>query len=182
MIYNEAERTIAADRLLLRPFRETDVDRVAELCSSSELHKGVLYLPWPYTVECARVWIEGHADNFSAERSYEFAVTDRETGCLYGCIGLFHHPRHKNAEMGYWMGEEYWGNGYATEAARAVIEFAFRCKGLHRVYAHHLVTNPASGRVMQKCGMVCEGTMKEHVLKNGRYIDLVCYGLLNPAG
>ncbi len=181
MVYDEAKRSIATDRLLLRPFREADAERVAELCSNDRLYRSLLSLPRPYTVECARTWMAAHEENFSAGRSCEFAVTDGAAGCLYGCIGLFCHSRDRNAEMGYWIGEDYWGNGYATEAARAVVEFAFQCKDLHRVYARHFASNPASGRIMQKCGMVYEGTMKEHVFKDGRYEDLVCYGLLNPA-
>ena len=83
-------------------------------------------------------WIPTHDENFVNNKTYEFAVTDRETGELYGAMGLGNNQKHKNGEIAYWIGEEYWGNGYATEAARAVIDFAFNEKGYHRVWGKFL--------------------------------------------
>ncbi|MEK4006743.1 GNAT family N-acetyltransferase [Paenibacillus sp. FSL H3-0333] len=91
------------------------------------------------------------------------------------------HPSHHNGEIGYWIGEAHWGHGYGTEAARAVIEFAFTEKKYHKVYARHFASNPASGRIMQKCGMTYEGTLKDQIHKINSYEDLVYYGIVNPA-
>jgi len=85
---------------------------------------------------------------------------------------------HRRAELGYWIGRPWWGNGFATEAARAVVGQAFAGLGLARVFAHHFVSNPASGRVMQKIGMRQEGVLRRHVIKWGRCEDLVVYGIL----
>ncbi len=82
--------------------------------------------------------------------------------------------------MAYWIGEPYWGKGYGTEALRAMIDFAFIEKNLHRVYARYFKSNPASGRVMEKAGMTKEGVLKDHVYKEGAFEDLVYYGMVNP--
>ena len=80
--------------------------------------------------------------------------------------------------MGYWIGLPYWNNGYCTEAARAVVDFAFTDLGLHRIFAHHLVRNPASGRVMQKIGMRFEGIHRDAIKKWDKYEDIAAYAIL----
>jgi RimJ/RimL family protein N-acetyltransferase len=80
--------------------------------------------------------------------------------------------------MGYWIGAPYWNRGYATEAARAVLRFAFDTVGLHRIYATHFTRNPASGRVMEKTGMQREGVWREHLMRGERFEDAVVYGIL----
>ena len=76
------------------------------------------------------------------------------------------------------LGRPFWGRGYATEAARAVIEYGFSVLNLHRIYAMHFSRNPASGRVMEKCGMVHEGRFREHVRKWGVFEDVDLRGIL----
>jgi len=124
-------------------------------------------------------WIENHLDNFNSNKSYEFAITDKETGQLYGAIALSNNQHFNNGEIAYWIGEKFWGNGYATEASKAILEFAFTEKKYHKVFARHFASNPASGRVIEKLGMVKEGILIDHVMKEERYEDLVFYGILN---
>jgi [ribosomal protein S5]-alanine N-acetyltransferase len=83
-----------------------------------------------------------------------------------------------HAEIGYWIGVDFWNKGYATQAARAICEFGFRVVGLHRMFAHHMANNPASGRVMQKIGMRHEGLLRGHVKKGEAYRDVHVYGVL----
>ena len=80
--------------------------------------------------------------------------------------------------MGYWIGVPYWNKGYCSEAAKALIGYGFDELGLNRVFAEHMVRNPASGRVMEKAGMTYEGTLRQHVKKWDRYEDLKVYGIL----
>ena len=82
------------------------------------------------------------------------------------------------AELGYWIGKPYWGQGYCTEAARATLDFGFEQLGLNRIFAHHFARNPASGRVMQKIGMTREGRLRQHVKKWDAFEDLELYGIL----
>lgn len=100
---------------------------------------------------------------------------------MYGAIALTNNQWFHHGETAYWVGETFWGNGYATEAAQAVMEFAFEEKGYHRVFARCFRSNPASGRVLEKLGMKQEGILIDHVRKEDRYEDLVYYGRIHSA-
>lgn len=128
MEYNREMMTITTDRLVLRLFDKTDAERVATLCDNYNIYKSTLYLPHPYKIEDALTWIEYHYENFVEDRSYELAVTDKETRELYGAIALSHNKHFNQGELAYWIGEPYWGKGYATEAAQAIVQFAFKEK------------------------------------------------------
>jgi len=177
-MYDADKRTITTDRLILRPFELSDAEEVSRLCNNYNVCKGTLSLPYPYPVESALGWIPTHKENFDNDIAYEFAVTDKETGTLYGCISIMNKKGQNNGEAGYWFGEEFWGRGYATEALACIIEFAFNYKGFHRVYARHFESNPASGRVMEKVGMLKEGRHIDHVFKADKYENVISYGIV----
>ncbi len=99
-------------------------------------------------------------------------------GLLIGAVGLRIDDEDQRAELGYWIGKPYWGQGYCTEAAGAVIRFGFEQLGLNRIFAHHFARNPASGRVMQKLGMAHEGRLPQHVKKGDAFEDLELYGIV----
>lgn len=179
MVYKETNKTITTERLLLRLFEESDAEAVTKLCNNYNIYKSTLYLPYPYTIDCALSWIEHHMYNFNANKSYEFAICDRRTGTLYGAIALSNNQRFDNGEIAYWIGEEFWGNGYATEASIAILDFAFNVKKYHKVYARHFASNPASGQVIQKIGMIKEGILIDHVKKENHFEDLIYYGVVN---
>lgn len=122
--------------------------------------------------------MKGWSRDFNANKSYEFAITDKETQELYGAIALSNNQKFNNGEIAYWIGEGFWGNGYATEAAKALIQFAFEDKQYHKVYARYFNSNPASGRVLQKAGLKKEGVLIVHVKKENRYEDLIYYGMI----
>jgi RimJ/RimL family protein N-acetyltransferase len=95
-----------------------------------------------------------------------------------GAIGLVITGTHDRADLGYWIGTSYWNNGYATEAGRAMLDYAFRIRGLNKVTAHYFAKNPASGRVLEKIGLRNEGVFRQHVKKWGEFLDCVMYGVL----
>jgi RimJ/RimL family protein N-acetyltransferase len=97
---------------------------------------------------------------------------------LIGSIGLDIAPGHQHARMGYWLGLPYWNHGYGTEAVNTVLAYGFNQRHLHRIYAPHFLSNPASGRVLQKVGMTYEGRMREHYMRFGQYVDVALYGML----
>ena len=170
---------IETERLILCRFKLSDADKVAEMCNDYDVYKGTLALPHPYTKECAENWILRHNANFENEYYFDFAITDKKTNELYGCIGMSPNAKNNTGELGYWIGKEYWGCGYATEAVEAMIRFGFEIKGYDRIYARHFASNPASGKVLQKSGMVYEGTLKDHIFKIDKYEDVVHYGVVN---
>jgi [ribosomal protein S5]-alanine N-acetyltransferase len=170
--------TLETKRLILRPFTLQDAPVVHELVSAREIADTTLAIPHPYEQGMAEAWIGSHQKGYDEGNSVHFAITVRESSPLVGSIGLQIHPIHSYAEMGYWVGVPYWGNGYCTEAVGAVIKYGFEDKGLNRIYAVHFKRNPASGRVMQKNGMVYEGCLHQHVRKWDGYEDLMQYGIL----
>lgn len=169
---------LKTDRLVLRPFSLSDAGRVMELADEKEIAAGTLNIPHPYTVQMATDWIEGHAGTFIRGEGVNFAITLKKSGLPIGAIGLILHAEHDRAEIGYWIGKEYWNVGYATEAASRLIKHAFVDLRLERVYAHHFSSNPASGRVLIKSGLRHEGTLRHHVKKQGRFQDLELYSIL----
>lgn len=173
--------TLTTERLILRPFQISDAETVAKLCNNYNIYKSTLYLPYPYTLDDAMKWIERHEGNAEKNRAYELAITDKASGVLFGAIALSNNHHSNNGEIAYWIGEEYWGHGYATEAVEAIVQFAFEERKLHKVFARYFSTNPASGRVLEKLGMKQEGILIDHIIKDNRYESLVYYGLINPA-
>ncbi len=169
---------IATERLILRPFALDDAPEVQRLAGAREIAEVTANLPHPYPDGAAELWIATHAPTFDSGRGIVEALTLRTTGALIGAISLSVEPKHERAELGYWLGVPYWGHGYCTEAARALVDYGFGEMGLRRIYARHFGSNPASGRVMQKVGMLLEGVLREHALKWGRVEDDVYYGLL----
>jgi RimJ/RimL family protein N-acetyltransferase len=126
----------------------------------------------------AEQWIATHQPKYAAGESASFAITLKPSGELIGAVGLTIQTQHERAELGYWVGKTWWGQGYCTEAARAVLEFGFAALGLNRILAYHLSRNPTSGRVMQKLGMRHEGQLRQHVKKWDTFEDVDLYGVL----
>ena len=170
---------MTTERLLLRRFRAEDAPAIAEQLNDKEVCKSTHSLSYPFGIENIKGWIARQQEGFEKDSSYVFAVTDRMTGEMYGFICLIHEKRDKRGELGYAYGKRHWGKGIATEATKAVIDFAFSVKGMHKVYARHFASNPASGRVMQKSGMTYEGTQISHDFKTDHFEDVVSYGILN---
>jgi RimJ/RimL family protein N-acetyltransferase len=174
----EQQPTLQADRLTLRPFTLDDAPLVQRLAGARAVADTTLAIPHPYPDGAAEEWIRGHAGQYAAGTLANFAVVSRSEGWLVGAIGLMIERAHARAELGYWIGEPYWGRGYATEAGRAVLGFAFDDLGIHRIQARHLTRNPASGRVMQKLGMTLEGVHRHAAQKWGIFEDVAMYAIL----
>lgn len=170
--------TIDTRRLVLRAFSPDDADAVQELAGDARVADTTLNIPHPYPPGAAEKWIALHAYHYEAGSGVTFAMVLRESGALCGSISLTITPAHSRAELGYWLTVPMWNKGFTTEAAIAVLEYAFGSLKLNRIHAHHFTRNPASGRVMQKIGMKFEGVQRGHVRKGTRYEDVACYGIL----
>ncbi|MBP1468738.1 GNAT family N-acetyltransferase [Candidatus Chloroploca sp. M-50] len=169
---------LLTERLRLRPFTLDDAPTVQVLASAAEIADTTLNLPHPYPEDGAKQWISTHADKARTSNELTWAMCDLTTDQVYGAISLIVRPAYHHAEVGYWMGLPYWGQGYTTEAAHAVLAYGFNQLGLERIFARHLARNPASGRVMQKIGMRFEGCQRRHLVKNGQFEDCVNYGII----
>lgn len=170
--------TIHTERLILRPFMLEDGAEVQRLAGDRAIASVTLTIPHPYEDGIAQDWIKTHPKSFAEGKEVVFAITFTETNMLCGAIGLGINREHNRAELGYWIGKPFWGNGYCTEAALAVIKYGFESLGLYRIHSSHFSSNPASGRVMQKIGMRYEGCLRQHLLKWGNFEDRVQYAIL----
>jgi len=171
-------RVLRTDRLLLRPFTPGDIDAVAVHCNDFEFARTTAALPFPYARHHAEEWIASHRALIEQNRIWPFAIERKEDSQLIGSIEIRFEWEHRAADLGYGIYRPFWRNGYATEAARAVITEGFDRCGLNRVHAHHFSGNPASGRVLEKCGMTYEGTMRQRVCRFGVVHDAVHYAIL----
>lgn len=169
---------LLSNRLILRPFELADAKDVQRLAGDRAIADTTLLIPHPYEDGMAEQWISTHSAKFEAGESSIFAIVLRESNQLVGAIGLEIVPRFERAELGYWIGKPYWGNGYCTEAAREVADYGFSTLKLNRIYAFHFKRNPASGKVFRKLGMRYEGRAREHVKKWDAFEDLELYGIL----
>lgn len=170
--------TLETERLILRPFSMADAKDVQRLAGRRAIADTTLNIPYPYEDGVAEAWIESHPEALSEGTSVTFAITRKADGVLVGAIGLADVVAGHQASLGYWIGEPFWRSGYCTEAARAVVAYAFGTLGLARVHACHFGRNPASGRVMEKIGMTYEGRRRQHVRKWGAFEDVELYGII----
>src|ERR1700678_3211173 len=163
---------IQTERLTLRTHAISDVQALMPLIGAREVAATTLRIPHPYTESDARDFIAATQEDLSSGTELRMAIVVRESDTLCGGVGLRIEPAHRRAELGYWIGVPYWGNGFATEAAGAMMQYGFETLGLHRIFASHVTQNLASGRVLRKIGMRPEGCHRAHILKWGEFLDL----------
>jgi RimJ/RimL family protein N-acetyltransferase len=138
---------LATARLRLRAPQREDAYAIAELANDRRIAENTARIPHPYTLADADGFLR-YLEESETETAFAITLAD---DALIGICGLRMKPR-KAPEIGYWLGAPYWGNGYATEAARAVIDHAFEDLGLEQIESGARVSNPASRRVLEKCG------------------------------
>ncbi|MEJ2355237.1 MAG: GNAT family N-acetyltransferase [candidate division WOR-3 bacterium] len=174
----QKEPKLETERLRLRFFELSDAERVRELAGDKAISDTTLHIPYPYEKGMAQEWISTHRIKFESGESMHFAIILKTTDELIGAVGLIIDKGSNRAELGYWIGKDYWNRGYCTEAAGAIVEYGFGQLLLHKITASHFSENPSSGKVMSKIGMKKEGFLKKHVVKNSKFEDLVVYGIL----
>lgn len=174
-----ATPTLRTARLLLGSFELEDAAELQRLAGAREIADTTVSIPHPYDLDHALAWIGQQRREAVRGRATNFAIRLLPRGPLIGSVGLRDiDPEHLQAELGFWIGREWWGQGYAREAARAVIRFGFESLGLNRIFAHHMARNPAAGRVLLATGMQREGLLRQRVRKWGVFEDVVLYAIV----
>ncbi len=166
------------ERLILRPLELSDAPVIQELASHPDIAATTLNLPHPYPPGAAEAFIQSLIDNRDTSANRTFGIVRKADQQLMGNISVRPNQRHQHAELGYWIGVPYWNQGYTSEAARRVVAYCFAELGLHRVYAGYLSHNLASRRVMEKAGMIYEGTLRQHLERFGKFHDVGYCGIL----
>jgi RimJ/RimL family protein N-acetyltransferase len=145
-------RRLTTERLLLRAPQPSDAEAVVALLKDRRIAENSVRIPHPYSLADAQAFI-GSANTTEGETV--FVITRKSVGVIGAC-GIA-RLSFAGPELGYWIGSQFWGLGYATEAARAVIEHAFAELGHELLFAGARVSNPASRRVLEKCGFKWTG-------------------------
>lgn len=175
---HKGTQTLQTERLRLRRFTPADAhDMYTHWANDAEVTQ---YLTWyPHqSEEETRQLLTLWAEAYEQPTTYHWAI--ELAGTLIGDIAVVaSSDNHASCEIGYCMGKDWWNNGYVTEAFRAVIGFLFDEVGYHRIVAKHDQRNPASGKVMLKCGLQYEGTHRDSQKVKGEYVTTVNYALLS---
>lgn len=132
--------------------------------------------PYPFTIEEANRWIS-YAVETKPENNFAITVNDQAIGCFTLTINT--DVYRKSAEIGYWIGEAFWGQGITTNVVRTITPYIFKNYDLCRLYARVFAWNPPSMRVLEKAGYVMEGRMRKFVFKDDQLVDEVLYAAVN---
>jgi RimJ/RimL family protein N-acetyltransferase len=175
-----AMKIFVNDRIHLAEIRSQDKVAYLEHLKEKEIYDHTLRIPFPYTEADADQWLALVAKSTQEHgQPVNWAICN-EADALIGGIGfegLTIGTSHR-AEIGYWLAKPYWGRGIMTAVVKKACAYAFAEWNLVKITAHVFTTNPASARVLEKCGFEREGYLKKHYRKDGRLIDAWLYGLL----
>jgi len=128
--------------------------------------------PHPYTLKDAHAFLS-HVTQNEAQTTFAIATAAEAIGCIGLRLGTDVHAR--TAELGYWLGEPFWGRGIMSEAVMRFTRYGFDELQLVRIFAEPFETNRASARVLEKAGFVCEGQLRANVYKDGQFLDSLLY-------
>ena len=179
MMHHQGTVKIETDRLILRRFTMEDADVMYRNWASDD--EVTQYLTWPThaDVNVTRGVIEGWIQNYANPDFYHWAVVLKSIGEPIGSLSVVkYEEKTASAAIGWCMGKRWWGQGIMPEAARAVLQYLFTEIGFNRIAAYHDKNNPKSGRVMQKIGMLREGTLRANGKNNQGIVDEVYYSIL----
>lgn len=160
----------------LRKLVEEDAERLAELANNESVWSNLRdKMPHPYSLEDAKQFI---ASSTKENNAINFGIDYKNELC--GVIGIItqNDVYRFSAEIGYWLGEPFWGKGITTKALQLITNYAFDTLNLNRVFAASYGFNKASIRVLEKNGFKHEGILKEAVFKNGKFHDEWRFGKL----
>lgn len=172
------QHSICTARLRLSALRAEQAQRLAELGNDPFIAATTANFPSSYTLENAQAYIRQASESDQTKGNLVFGI-ELLDGSLIGVINLKLSERHRSGHLAYWMGAPYRGNGYMSEAARAVVEFGLRTLNLHRVESASFAVNQASARVLENAGLVLEGCKRQAFLKDGLFHDLVLFGVVS---
>ena len=162
----------------IREWKLADADNLARMLNNKNILDNLRDgLPYPYTVKDAEEYI---SSMLSADKTKTFAFAITVDDTAIGSIGVFRRENihFRTAEMGYYIGEPYWGNGLGTSAVKQACSYVFKHTDIIRIFAEPFAYNTASCRVLEKSGFQLEGILHSNAVKNGKVIDMKMYSLI----
>lgn len=166
-------------RLQLRPLELSDNLDIQKNAGVREIADTMISLPHPYTVGEAERYISQKQNEREAGSSVTFIVERKEEKGFIGLIELrdIDHE-HSQGELSFWLAKKAWGHGYMSEVVQVIVQYGFEVLRLNRLYAYHMLRNPATGRVLEKNGFKLEGLLRQRVQKWGKYEDVALMAIL----
>jgi RimJ/RimL family protein N-acetyltransferase len=173
-------RIVVSHQLHLSEWRPSAKPALVEHLNDRDIYDRTLRIPFPYTDATADEWLALVAKNTVQQgRQAHWAIRTADDALIGGCgFSGFQAGKSHLAEVGYWLAKPYWGWGIMTSVVQRLCQHAFEEFGLAKIIAHVASHNPASARVLEKCGFQQEGFLRKHFLKDGRFIDARLFGLL----
>lgn len=180
MLTHKGTETIRTERLTLRRFALDDAESMFKHWANDP--EVTRFLTWkPHgDIGVSKSVVQQWVSEYKIESFYNWAIELKELGEPIGGISVVNlDEANESCEIGYCISRAYWRNGITPEALKAVIDFLFSEVGINRIAARHDTKNPASGRVMQKSGMLYEGTHRQEKLRDGKtFCDMAVYAIL----
>ncbi len=170
---------IETERLVIRPFIHTDLEDMHHYCSDPQTS---IYTSWNahQNKEETKQFIAQILLAYKQKKLAPWAIVHKESAKMIGSIGFVSwREQHFSAEIGYALAREYWSQGLMSEAVSAIMAFGFGEMKLMRIEARCITANIGSRRVMEKCGMSYEGTLRKSVFAKGEFRDMLLYALIN---
>jgi len=175
---NHFIKELSTERLHLRKFKIEDAKHFSNLLKDKEVASTTLMLPFPCTQQDAIDIIKKYQDEQKLQKSIRWVITIRGTAHMIGGIRLVPNATFNSAELGFWIGKDYWKKGFTHEAASAVLSFGFSELKINRCEAHAMTENISSIKLLKKLGFNREGLHPQLVKKWGEYKDVFTFGLL----
>ena len=176
---NEPDAPIETERLLLRPFRESDAEAFFECCQNPNIGNNAGWKPHGSLEESQEI-----LRSVFISQSGIWAIILKEDGRLIGSVGIIPDPKRENPQarmLGYWLDESHWGKGYMTEAVQSVLDYGFNTLQLNLITANCYPHNERSQQVLKRHGFIYEGTLHQAELTyDGHLYDHQCYYLAKP--
>jgi RimJ/RimL family protein N-acetyltransferase len=173
-------KIVVNDQVHLSEFRSSDKPALVQYLNDRDIYDRTLRIPSPYTDASADEWLALVANITKQQgQPIHWAIRNAADALIGGCgfDGLRVGESHR-AEVGYWLAKPFWGRGIMTAVVQRVCRHAFEEFGLVKITAHVFSHNPASARVLEKCGFQEEGFLRKHYLKDGKFIDAKLFALL----
>lgn len=165
-------------RVILRPIKKADAQYIYEGARDRAISK-YTFVPNPYTLKNAEEFIRQAWAGIRKGTSYNLGIELRNTSGIIGMIGVMDiSEKHKRGEVGYWVNRKYWHQGYASEALELMLNFCFKKLKFRKVVAGVFPPNEISSLMLLRAGFKLEGRLRRHIKKDGRWMDLLRYGLL----
>lgn len=170
--------TLETPRLILRRIAMSDAKDIFAYSCDEEVARHVLWTAQKSVSE-AKDYCRFMMRKYRNDEPSSWGIIEKATGKLVGTIGFMDYSEdNASVEVGYSLARWLWNGGYMTEALTRVIDYAFESMDINRIEAQHELTNPSSGRVMEKCGMRKEGVLRQRLYNKGKYVDVALYAIV----